>query len=207
MMELTASTFIMFAEELVGGATGAYYKSQSATEIEAGIYVTASMWEDCDTWAACAGANRIYPEPRQSIPLHVLYREVGLTFDGLEDDSREDGYYYQSDTFINREAYAFTEKTATAKFFFPDSKLVDGKTYFLTLEFEVYGVAEAFACFGNAYASTYAGAELGPYIIDASIIKDADFGDCGWLEPEKAGCGLFDKLKGSADPDCEPDDD
>jgi hypothetical protein len=228
MMELTASTFIMFADQLqAGGPRDSYYygdpkdssystyskddRSESATAVEASVYVTAAMWEDCDTWVACNGANRIDPEPSREIPLHVLYREVGLTFDGLNEDSYYGrpgvkGNVFEKDAFIGLDTKAAFEKTSTAKFFFPDSKLVDGKTYFLTLEFTVEGAAAAFACYGSAYASTYAGAEVGPYIIDASIVTDADFGECGWLEPETEGCGLFDKLSGSADPDCEDDD-
>jgi hypothetical protein len=205
MMELTASTLSMFDENLAARAPDDSYffsfsDSESGMNGMGGVYVTASMWEDCESYQECLDTNamEITPEPKQSIPLHVLTKAGGI----LADIPKVFGPFSSTGS-TETDADTEIESTTTAKLFFPDSKLKDGTQYFLTLEFSVMASAEAFACYGNTYAAVFAGAEVGPYIIDAKIVKNADFGECSWLAPEKVGCGLFDKISGSADPDCD----
>ena len=78
--------------------------------------------------------------------------------------------------------------TNTAKLFFPDSKLEKG-TYYVTLDFYVevsVSIAQSYSWVG-----AWSGAALGPHIVEAEIITDGDFGNCGWLDPA-AGAGFFD---------------
>jgi hypothetical protein len=192
MMELTASTLTTFYEDFFVATVDSY--SGVAGETEGKVYVTASMWENCDSAEACIDgkAREIHAEPAHKIPLRVVYNDRGLNNGNADPISR----YGSRDT----------ESTTTAKLFFPDRNLVDDTTYFITLEFSVEVDVAAYSCLDedgeSRFVSTYFGAELGPYIIDAEIVKNGDFGECGWLAPEIDGCGLFDKIGGRADPDC-----
>jgi hypothetical protein len=151
---------------------------------EAGVYVTVSMWEDCDSWESCNvdGTVEVTPEPRQWIPIHV----VALNRRDYHSNEAIDERVLDTD-------HAF-EQTTTVKLFFPDSNLVDDKTYFMTLQFRVEAAAGIMSCVTDGvqtYMGIFSEATLGPYIIDTQIIKDADFGNCAWIDPDK-GCGLFD---------------
>jgi hypothetical protein len=141
------------------------------------------MWEDCDSWDACdhLGAVVITAEPTEWIPLHVLYKQSRIKADDFIGD-------------MEQNPCTVIVATNTAKFFFPDMNLVDGLQYFLSLEFSVQVRAYAEACYGDTYVSMYAGASLGPHIIDTQIIKNGDFGNCQWMDPDVDGCRLFDRI-------------
>jgi hypothetical protein len=189
MIELTATTLNLIYEEIeIYDKAG--YDSESHGDAESAVYVTAKMWGDCDSWEACqsAGATPVNAEPMEWIPLHVLYRESRIEADDFDAELEQ-----HSETTI--------ETTNTAKLFFPDKQLVNGQTYFVTLEFAVEVSAFAHACYGDTYVSMYAEAELGPHIIDAQIIKHGDFGSCSWLDPDIKGCGMFDIVSGDS-PNC-----
>jgi hypothetical protein len=194
MVELTATTLNLIHEKMetyeafdTMVASGDPGPAGNKADATSAVYVTAKMWEDCDSWEACdkAGATAIIAEPTEWIPLHVLYKAAEFSVEEA--------------TEVIHNSRSEIEATNTAKLFFPDSNLLDGTPYFLTLEFSVEVSASANACFGNTYVSMYAGATLGPHIIDAQIIKDADFGNCNWLDPDTEGCGLFDKISGDCD--------
>ena len=194
MVELTATTLSFVSSELGGLADAWSWEAESDTLAMAGVYVTAVMYEGCDSLASCASATEIFAEPSTRIPLQAVFQ-----------NNEEDLYSYLVDDFAV-ETYSnhttAVHETTTAKLFFPDSNLVDDETYFLALEFYVEVSASARACSGSyAFASAFAGATLGPYIIDAQIIKDADFGNCAWVDSTKFGCGMFDDP--SKDVDCD----
>ena len=192
MVELTATTLSFVSSELGGWADGGW-AVESDTLAMAGVYVTAVMYEGCDSLASCASATKVVAEPSTRIPLQAVFQYNEETTD-------IDDYWIDVETSSNHTTAV--HETTTAKLFFPDSNLVDDETYFLALEFSVEVSASARACSGDyAFASAFAGATLGPYIIDAQIIKDADFGNCAWVDSTKFGCGMFDDP--SKDVDCD----
>lgn len=182
MIELTATTI-----NLVGDLYISQYYDEGDFAFgfaESGFYVSALMWEDCDSAADCvaSGADTVEPEPISMIPVSVV---------GLQSN-------YSNATLSHE--ISITD-TNTIKLFFPDSALKDDTKYFITLEFKLAASAGA-ACAVDDFISMFANATLGPYIIDAEIITDGDFGNCDWVDPSVAGCGLFDKLSGSEEVDC-----
>ena len=197
MIELTATTLTVLGN-LVDLAS---YNAEIDILSQAGIYVTASMWEDCDN-ASCVGtANEILPEPKSAIPLQVLVKNTVDTAEG--DDGWWWWYANNNDVQINDLRAGI--QTNTVKLFFPDSKLSRDTKYFITLEFHLHVTAAFVSCYYyyfDLYTRLLAQAGLGPHIIDAEVIHNGDFGNCSWLDSETDGCGFFDAVSGSADPNC-----
>ena len=179
LMEVTAET--VTTQDL---AEDTYLCGASLADIFGGVYVSASMWACGDDSCVGDDAFEISPEPSQMIPLHVR-QHYTEQYAGTDDWFNAPDYqFWGFDGSSDRLAM-----TNTAKLFFPDSKLEKG-TYFVTLDFFVevsLAVAEYYA-----WISAFSGATLGPHIIDAEIIKDGDFGNCGWLDAD-SGCGLFEE--------------
>ena len=187
MVEFTASTLNLAGniDHVVNGFPSVGVNGfETFYGTEVGVYITVSMWEDCDSWESCNVDDTIEvtPEPRQWIPIHAVARNM------WDYHSNED-----IDESVLNTDHAF-EQTTTVKLFFPDSNLIDETTYFTTLQFRVEAVAGIKSCVTEGvetYMEICSEATLGLYIIDTQIIKDADFGNCTWIDPNK-GCGLFD---------------
>jgi hypothetical protein len=179
MIELTTTTITILADAyiLVAGLMG--------SGAIAGFAVTARMWPACDNPDCAEEGDPIIAQPMEWLPIavHVEGRVRG----GITDD------------IVGELGVSFHAQTTTSKLFFPASDLVEG-TYFVTLDFAVIAAAGFFSTCGAGFEGALAGAVLGPHIIDAQIIPDADFGNCNWLASDTVGgCGLF-----SADPECGP---
>ena len=172
MLEITASTITVHSQYY-----GTFYCGATTAEMFGGVYVTASMWACNDNSCVGDAAFEITAEPAQMIPLHVRTTE--------NEEIAGDDWYPQ----YSEGAYNDTlTMTNTAKLFFPDSKLEKG-TYYVTLDFYVevsVSIAQSYSWVG-----AWSGAALGPHIVEAEIITDGDFGNCGWLDPA-AGAGFFD---------------
>jgi len=147
----------------------------------AGVYVTASIWENCKTEKCVGSASKteIHPFPKQWIPLSVLEKEV-------------ETYSLVPDDYVNFGVATF-EGTSTAKLFFPQGKLKANRNYYVTLEIMAEVKARAHACYGHSMASVFAEATLGPHTIDVQVLNDAIYGRCTALkEGSDSGCDIFD---------------
>jgi hypothetical protein len=176
MIELTTTTISLLADGyvLLEGLMGSFAIT--------GFAVTAKMRmvcddEDKDKDKDCTEGEQITAKPMEWIPIAV-HAEGQLRGGG----GSENAILGELDVSLHAQ-------TTTSKLFFPASDLGKG-TYTVTLEFSVIAAAGFFKTGGDGFEGALAGAVLGPHIIDAQIIHDADFGNCNWLlEPE---CGLFE---------------